>query len=89
MLTSVPPSPAAANFVGPPPPAEGQVFVDPAGCYWKVRRLTIAEAPAGFYLVHLSFGTSLDKLVDSMVLGPREFAALIRERDLRPHLHSV
>lgn len=89
MLTSVPPNHPSPQFDGPPPPAEGQVFVDRDGAYWKVRRLTVAQNPEGFYLVHLSFGPMLDSLEDSMVLGPREFAALIREKDLRVELRSV
>lgn len=76
-------------YDAPPPPREGQLYVDGVGGFWKVKRLTIAQNPAGFYLVHLCFGESLDTLDDSMVLGPREFAALLRDRDLRPHLHSV
>ncbi len=76
-------------YDAPPAPREGQVFIDTSGGYWKVKRLTLAENPAGFYLVHLGYGTKLESLNDSMILGPREFAALTRERDLKPHLHSV
>jgi hypothetical protein len=73
----------------PPAPKEGQVFVDYEGALWKVKRLTLAESPPGFYLVHLCHGSSLEALHDSMILGPREFAALVRERDLKAHLHAV
>jgi hypothetical protein len=82
------PAPERA-YDAPPPPREGQLYVDGAGGFWKVKRLTVAQNPAGFYLVHLCYGEQLDSLDDSMVLGPREFAALLRDRDLRPHLHSV
>jgi hypothetical protein len=77
------------TYEGPPPPREGQSFTDREGGHWKVKRLTVAENPRGFYLVHLCYGPSVDSLDDSMVLGPREFAALVRDRDLKPHLHSV
>ena len=77
------------TFDGPPPPREGQLYVDGSRGFWKVKRLTVAENPVGFYLVHLCFGHTMESLDDSMVLGPREFAALLRDRDLRPHLHSV
>lgn len=72
-------------YDGPPPPAEGQVFVDVAGGYWRVRRVTVAESAVGFYLLHLTDGRTLDALVDSMVVGHREFAALARDRDLKPY----
>lgn len=78
-----------ATYDGPPPPLAGQVFVDSSGGFWKVARLTIAENPKGFYLVHLSFGPSPESVESSMVLGPREFAALVRDRDLRSQLQSV
>lgn len=76
-------------YDAPPAPSEGQLFVDTDGGIWKVKRLTVAENPVGFYLVHLCYGPTVEKLDDSMVLGPREFHALIRDRDLKPHLHSV
>ena len=75
---------ATNRYDGPPPPTEGQTFKDGTGGVWKVKRLTLAENPVGFYLVHLCFGVNLDSLDDSLVLGPREFAALVRDRDLRP-----
>jgi hypothetical protein len=71
-------------YSGPPAPAEGQVYIDNENSYWRVKRLTVAQSPAGFYLVHLAHGSSLDALTYSMVLGPMEFAALTRDRDLRP-----
>lgn len=71
-------------YDAPPPPALGQVFTDADGGVWKVRRLTVAETPVGFYLVHIAYGVNLDALGDSLVLGPREFAALVRDRDLTP-----
>jgi hypothetical protein len=77
------------TYAGPPPPREGQAFTDRDGGHWKIKRLTVAANPGGFYLVHLSYGQCVDSLDDSMVLGPREFAALLRDRDLKPHLHSV
>jgi hypothetical protein len=76
-------------YDGPPPPLAGQLFVDSDASFWKVTRLTRAENPAGFYLVHLAYGTSIDTLEHAMVLGPREFAALERDRDLKPHLQVV
>lgn len=79
----------APGYDGPPPPKDGQVFVDGRAGFWKVKRLTIAQNPVGFYLVHLAYGSTLDVMDDSMVLGPREFAALVRDQDLKPHLHSV
>lgn len=83
-------SPAVnSNYDAPPPPVEGQLFSDAHGAFWKVKRLTLAENPRGFYLVHLCHGSTLDALDDSMILGPREFAALTRDRDLKPYLHSV
>ena len=88
-MSSSIPTAAVEKYDGPPPPGEGQLFRDSKGGFWKVQRLTLAATPAGFYLVHVCFGASLDKLEESMVLGPREFAALVRERDLKPHLHSV
>lgn len=54
-----------------------------------MKRLTIASNPVGFYLVHLCYGQSLESSDDSMVVGPREFAALIGDRDLKPYPHSV
>lgn len=77
------------TYHAPSAPVAGQVYLDSAGGVWKVRRLTVAENPVGFYLVHLAFGPSASELSDSMILGPHEFAALVREQDLRPHLHSV
>jgi hypothetical protein len=77
------------TYDGPPPPLEGQAFTDRDGGHWKVKRLTVAANPVGFYLVHLCYGHSVDSLDDSMVLGPREFAALVRDRDLKQHLHPV
>ena len=59
--------------------------MDDGGGLWKVTRLTVAQNPIGFYLVHLSYGPTLDELRDSLVLGPREFAALVRDRGLKPH----
>lgn len=82
-------TPQRAFYDAPPPPLEGQIFTDAAGGFWKVKRLTLAEHPAGFYLVHLCYGSTLESLDDSMILGPREFAALTRDRDLKAHLHSV
>lgn len=82
-------APQQRQYDAPPPPKDGQVFIDGTGGFWKVKRLTIADNPVGFYLVHLCYGVNLDALDDSLVLGPREFAALARDRDLRPHLHSV
>lgn len=75
----------------PPPraPRPGQAYTDSSGGFWQVKQLTVTNNPAGFYLVHLSHGSSLDTLSDSMVIGPRAFAALVHDRDLRPHLHSV
>lgn len=89
MNSSTPTASNAQTYDGPPPPAEGQVFLDRDNGIWRVKRLTMAPTPVGFYLVHVSYGTALDKLEDSLVLGPREFAALVRDRDLKPHLHSV
>jgi hypothetical protein len=83
------PAPNEDRYDGPDAPAQGQVFVDNSGGFWRVRKLTMAPTPRGFYLVHMEYGQSLDALSDSMVLGPREFAALVRDRNLRPHLHSV
>lgn len=81
---------SAGVYDGPAAPIEGQIYTDSGGGFWKVRRLTIAEKPAGFYLVHLAYGESLDTMGESLILGPREFAALVRERDLSPqHLHAV
>lgn len=73
----------------PSPPLAGQVFSDNSQGFWKVRRLTFAERPVEFYLVHLSYGPSVDDQTESCILGPREFAALVRERELKPYLHSV
>lgn len=64
------------------------MFQDSENGFWRVQRLTMAPTPVGFYLVHVSYGTSLDQLQDSMVLGPREFGALVRDRNLTPHLDS-
>lgn len=66
-----------------------QLFQDFDGGVWKVKRLTVAQAPIGFYLVHLCYGPTLDAIEDSMVCGPSEFAALVRDRNFKPHLHSV
>lgn len=78
-----------ARYDGPSAPMQGQMFIDREGGYWRVRKLTTAPAPKGFYLVHMEYGATIDALSDTMVLGPREFAALVRDRDLRPHLHSI
>jgi hypothetical protein len=79
-----------APYDGPIAPREGQVYTDGDGAFWKVKRLTVAENPVGFYLVHLAYGTSLDNLADSLICGPREFAALARDRDLKArHLHAL
>jgi hypothetical protein len=77
------------KYDGPPAPQVGQLYVDNSGSFWKVARITVAQNPVGFYLLHLCYGESLDDLKESMIVGPREFAALARERDLRSHLHSV
>jgi hypothetical protein len=79
----------SAPYAAPPTPLEGQVFADGDGGFWKVKRLTLAQNPVGFYLVHLCYGKTLDSLDDSLILGPREFAALIRDRDLQPRLKSL
>jgi hypothetical protein len=65
------------------PPSEGQLFVDRANGIWKVRRVTFADSPVGFFIVHLNFGTDLSRMGESMVLGPREFAVLVRDRGLQ------
>jgi hypothetical protein len=88
MTTSTTPSAAPPTYDAPPPPKEGQLFGDSQGGVWKVRRLTIAPNPVGFYLVHMAYGPGIDDLRDSLVLGPREFAALVRERDLKSNLHN-
>ena len=77
------------RYAGPPAPLEGQVFVDPTGGFWKVKRLTVADSPVGFYLVHLCHGPSIAQLEDSLVLGPREFAALLQDRGLTPHADAL
>ena len=87
-------TPEKRRYDAPPPPSEGQLFIDGQDGLWKVARLTIAENPVGFYLVHLCYGPTLDTLSESMILGPREFAALVRDRNLRSvrgpsHLRSV
>jgi hypothetical protein len=79
----------ADRFEASPPPMKGQIFIDREGAYWEVRRLTTAETLPDFYLVHLSYGPSLDKLEPCLVVGPREFAALVRDRNLQTHLHSA
>lgn len=60
----------SASYDGPPPPLEGQEFIDALGGFWKVKRLTLATNPAGFYLVHLCFGPTRESIGDSMILGP-------------------
>lgn len=77
------------QYDAPPPPPEGQIFIDGSGAFWKVQRLTVTDNPAGFYLVHLCYGATLDTMDDSMVLGPREFAALSRDRDLRVQRRAI
>jgi hypothetical protein len=72
-----------------PPPVAGQVYVDASNDYWTVKRVTIAEAPPGFYLVHLDCGPSRGAVTRNMVLGPRAFAALMRDRRLQPHFEIV
>jgi hypothetical protein len=76
-------------FTGPPPPKQGQLFVDRDGGFWKVARVTMAGNPAGFYLLHLAYGKTLDSLGESLIVGPREFTALARDQDLKPHPHSA
>lgn len=77
------------RYDGPDAPPSGQVFVDREGNYWKARKVTHADSPPGFFIVHMQHGVSEHELRDSMVLGPREFAALVRERELKPHFHIV
>ena len=72
------------SYAAPPPPVEGQHFASP-GVFWVVKRVTLADDPVGFYLVTLCHGPTLESLHESMVLGPHEFAKLVRERRLRPH----
>lgn len=84
------PAPNDARYDGPEAPPEGQIFVDRDGNYWKARKVTHAEgSPRGFFIVHIQHGVSEHELRDSMVLGPREFATLLRERQLKPHFHIV
>jgi hypothetical protein len=37
-----------------------------------------------FYIVQLSYGPTQESMPDRMVLGPREFAALVRDKALTP-----
>lgn len=43
--------------------------MDSGGGIWKVKRLTVAENPVGFYLVHLCYGPTLEQLDESMIFG--------------------
>jgi hypothetical protein len=72
----------------PPPPA-GQVYVDASSSFWRVKRVTHAANPEGFYLVHLECGPTLSHVSDAGVLGPRAFATLVRERNMRAHFELV
>lgn len=82
-------APNEDRYEGPDAPPQGQVYVDSQGNYWKARRVTRADSPRGFFIVHLQHGVSEDQLRDSIVLGPREFAALVKDRKLKPHFHIV
>lgn len=94
-VTETPPEPPVSNLApqstydGPPAPREGNLYVDSTGAFWKVKKVTTTDNPAGFYIVHMCHGPTVDDMDDSLVLGPREFAALARDRDLRTHLHAV
>ena len=70
------------NFSGSAPaPAEGAAYVDLDGVRWVVRSITRSENFPDFYLVHLRF-TRADGAEGTEVYGPREFAAVVRERGL-------
>lgn len=72
------------TYAAPPPPQEGQHFVS-LGTFWFVKRLTMSDDPVGFYLVTLSHGPTIHTMHESLVLGPQEFAKLVRDRGLKPH----
>ena len=65
----------------PAAPAEGAAFVDVDGVRWVVRSLTRSDNFPEFYLVHLRF-VRADGAEGTEVYGPREFAAVVRERGL-------
>jgi hypothetical protein len=73
-------TPQSFPYRGPPPPREGQLFVDVDGGFWKVSRLTFSAIPLGFYMVHLCYGRCLDEMVHSVNLGPRDFGLLAHEQ---------
>ena len=74
---------------GPGAPLPGQVFADRDGCLWRVSKVSFAPSPSGFYILHLQFSKSQSEFKESMVVGPREWGILIRDRELRLHLRSV
>jgi hypothetical protein len=69
------------NSGGPAAPAEGAAYVDLDGVRWVVRSITRSENFPDFYLVHLRF-VRADGAEGTEVYGPREFAAVVRERGL-------
>lgn len=65
----------------PAAPAVGAAFLDQDGIRWEVRSITRSENFPDFYLVHLRFAKA-DGAEGTEVYGPREFAAVVRERGL-------
>lgn len=65
----------------PAAPAAGAAFVDQDGVRWVVRSITRSDNFPDFYLVHLRF-VRADGAEGTEVYGPREFAAVVRERGL-------
>jgi hypothetical protein len=68
----------------PPAPEPNTRYVDADNTHWYVRGVVRDERLGGFYIVQLSFGPTQESMPDRIVLGPREFAALVRDKALRP-----
>jgi hypothetical protein len=74
--------PSTARNPWPSPPAEGATYTDDEGARWDVTSVSSTDSFPGFYLVHVRV-TTAGGAEGAEVLGPREFAALVRGRGLR------
>lgn len=75
--------PPGARPIWPAAPAEGTAYVDLEGVRWRITSITRSDNFTDFYLVHIRF-TTASGVEGTEVFGPREFAAIVRERGLSP-----
>jgi hypothetical protein len=73
----------------PPAPEPNTRYVDADNAHWHVCGVVRDEGLGGFYIVQLSDGPTQEGMPDRTGLGPREFAALVRDKALRPTIRSA